>query len=273
VQDDSVRPIFTDVDRSAVPQQAIDLLNVQHASDFILKMEERAIKALDIHVGHQVLDAGCGTGKLSLDLAAHVGNSGRVIGIDVSATMIAEAKRRSRNSTLPVLFAQGDLHRLQFRDTCFDRCYSERTFQHLPDPRLALGELLRMTRPGGKIVILEPDHDLVIIDTPYVDINRRFIAWRSNTFQSGGIAHQLYRMFKEFGAVDVTVQLLPVVFTDYELRSRVAPYVREIRVAQQHNIVTQAEADMWSAYLEQAIQEGRFLCTQTSIITAATKPL
>ena len=69
MQDESIRPIFTDVDRSAAPQHAVDLLDAQHASDFILMMEQRALEALDISEGHKVLDAGCGTGKLTLDSA------------------------------------------------------------------------------------------------------------------------------------------------------------------------------------------------------------
>jgi ubiquinone/menaquinone biosynthesis C-methylase UbiE len=88
------------------------------------------------------------------------------VGLDLSQIMIEEAKRRVQDTGLPLRFVQADIQRLPFEDATFDRCYADRIFIHLPDPQLALAELVCVTRPGGKIVIAEGDHESQVLDTP-----------------------------------------------------------------------------------------------------------
>ena len=110
---------------------------------------------------------------------------------------------------------------------------------------------------------------MVTIDTLFYDVNRRFIDWRCNTFRAGRVAHQLYGWLRALGVVDVVVELLPAIFMDYAIRSRVAPYLEEIQIVQQQGVVTEAEIDAWSVCLETAIREGRFMCTQMHVLTVA----
>lgn len=268
MSESSIRPAFTDVDRSSDPHQAVKLLDAQHGSDFIFDMEQRALQWLDVQPGQHILDAGCGTGKQTQVFANLAGVEGSTMGLDFSATMVTEAVKRN-SSVTSASYIQGDIHQLPFAGAQFDRCYAERVFQHLPDPQQALRSLMRVTKPGGKIVILEPDHEMVTIDTPYHEVNRRFIEWRCNTFRAGWVAHQLYGWFKMLGVSDVAVELVPVVFTDYAIRSRVAPYLEEIRIAAQQGVVTEAEANAWCDFLEAAIRACRFLSTQLHVITVA----
>lgn len=88
----------------------------------------------------------------------------------------------------------------------------------------------------------------------------------------GGIAHQLYGICKELGLVRVDAQPLTHVYTDYEEKKVTSPYLEEIWFAHQHGTVTQEEAEKWAAYLQQAIENKRFMCMQTYIITTAFKP-
>lgn len=262
---------FSDVDRAADPEKYVKCLDAQIQVDEIERLKQRAIELLDVQAGHSVLDAGCGTGRDALAMLERVGDIGHVMGIDSSATMIAEATKRAEGHQ-QVSFRQADIHQLDLISDSFDRCLALKTFQHLSEPREALRELVRVTKPGGKIVIGEPDHELVTIATPYTDVNRRFIQFRSDSLKQGGIAHQLYGLFKEFGLVDVSIELLPTIYTDYELRKCVAPYLDEIRVAERVGVVTREEADTWNAYLEEAIRNGRYLSTGMNIITAGYKP-
>ena len=71
--------------------------------------------------------------------------------------MIAEAKRRAADTKLPIRYEVGDAHKLQFPDNTFDRCFAFSVFMHLHDPCAALNELVRVTRPGGLIAIIEVD--------------------------------------------------------------------------------------------------------------------
>ncbi len=263
---------FTDVDREADPHYYVGCLDRQRAGEFNRAYKRRTFELLDIRPGHRVLDVGCGTGDDALEMAELVGADGKVVGIDYSRTMVEEARKRGRVSSLPVEFLQGDAHRLPLPDGGFDRCRADKTFQHLPDPERALSEMIRVTRRGGRLLVVEPDHETLVIDTPYEDVTRRFLAFRSDTLAQGDIAHRLYGMFKEFGLADVAVEAATQVSTEYEATNRVMRFDGGVRVAQEHGAVTGEEADGWVAYIEEAAREGRFFCALTYFITIGRKP-
>jgi ubiquinone/menaquinone biosynthesis C-methylase UbiE len=264
---------FSDVDGSAEPEHFINCLNEQYAKDSALRVnKQRTLELAELHDGHTVLDAGCGVGFDAIQMAAQVGQTGHVFGVDLSEEMISQARLNAAHLNLPLTYRTGNIYQLEFGDNYFDRCRVDKTFQHLSDPQAALKELIRVTKPGGKILVADPDHDSVIIDTPYADINHRFLRFRSDHMPQGGIAHQLYGFCKELGLVDVQVEPLTHVYTEYEQKKITSPYLDEIWVAQEHGAVTREEAEAWTAYLKQAIESNRFMCMQTYIITCAFKP-
>ena len=61
---------------------------------------------------------------------------------------------------------------LPFPDASFDASRSERMFQHLKDPDAVFGEMVRVTKPGGRIVVLDPDWGTASIDTPGLEEDR-----------------------------------------------------------------------------------------------------
>src|SRR5690348_123015 len=71
---------------------------------------------LDVHAGDDILDVGCGTGDDTRALAHLVGRSGRITGVDSSATMIAEARRRAAGLDLPVEYRVANAQHLPFAD-------------------------------------------------------------------------------------------------------------------------------------------------------------
>ena len=130
---------------------------------------------MEIHAGDSVLDVGCGVGADTIPLKALVGESGRVIGVDFDREMLVRAGLSAKNT----IFKDGLLHicsdavHLSLRSDSLDACRSERLFQHLPHPEIALSEMLRVTKPGGRIVVLDTDHGTWSVDTPEKDIERR----------------------------------------------------------------------------------------------------
>ena len=85
--------------------------------------------------------------------------------------MVDEARRRG----LPTATV-GDATSLPFPDDFFDGCWADRTFQHLADPHKALAELARVTRSGGRIVVVDPDYDTQVVDVADQALARRSFA-------------------------------------------------------------------------------------------------
>ena len=106
------------------------------------------VQFADVHDGDHVLDIGSGTGALAAAVAT-AAPSGRVVGIDRSEPYVAVA--RARHQQPQFRFEVGDAQHLQFADACFDRTVSQLILNFIPDPNLALTEMIRVTRPGGVI--------------------------------------------------------------------------------------------------------------------------
>lgn len=263
---------FTDVDHAQKPADYVQMLDAQRSMPFMQQYKQRVRALLDLRPGLQVLEAGTGTGEDAQEAAKLVAPDGQVVGLDMSRVMIDEAKRRVQDTNLPVRFVQGDIQHLPFEDASFDRCYADRIFIHLPDPQLALAELVRVTKPGGKILIVEGDHETQVLDTPYPELTRRFFRFRNDGMRQPGIAHQLYALFKEAGLLDVQVEPLARLTTDYETIRPVAHYIEGMKSARDYSVVTAEEAEQWIQYLEEAMQTGRFFHAIMWFITSGRKP-
>jgi len=102
-----------------------------------------------------VLDVACGTGAISLALARSYGCS--VLGLDQSAEMLAEGRRRVAAAGLEnrVRLEQGNAETLAFPDGAFDALTSGYLLRYVEDPAATLAELARVVRPGGRMAILD----------------------------------------------------------------------------------------------------------------------
>ena len=101
-----------------------------------------------IRQAKHVLDAGCGTGSLSLCLAQNAA-IGSVTGLDLSSVYIEYA--RSKNHDSRVAFQVGDACALPFPDASFDHTLSLLVLQFIPEADRAVREMRRVTRPGGTV--------------------------------------------------------------------------------------------------------------------------
>lgn len=100
--------------------------------------------------GERVLDVGCGTGQTSLAIAHRVGPSGRVLGVDISAPLLARAKERAVD--VPQLaFAEADAQTHGFAEASFDLVCSRFGVMFFVDPVAAFANLARATAPTGRL--------------------------------------------------------------------------------------------------------------------------
>jgi len=105
--------------------------------------------------GDSVLDLACGPGNFSREFARAVGETGLVVGVDASRTMLERAAEEVESSglrNLALIRAGGE--DLPFRDDCFDAACCFAALHLFADPFAALGELARVLAPGGRIAIM-----------------------------------------------------------------------------------------------------------------------
>jgi len=102
--------------------------------------------------GERVLDVACGTGLVTFAAARACGESGSVIGVDLSEQMIVTARRSAeRDGITNVEFARMDAERLAFPDASFDVVLCALGLMYVPHPERALQEMRRVLRPGGRL--------------------------------------------------------------------------------------------------------------------------
>jgi SAM-dependent methyltransferase len=108
------------------------------------------IARLELRPGESVLDVACGTGNLAIP-AARAG--ARVTGLDIAPNLIAAARREARAAGLTVQFDVGDAEALPYGEGRFDTTVTMFGAMFAPRPARAVTELLRVTRPGGRIAM------------------------------------------------------------------------------------------------------------------------
>ena len=109
------------------------------------------VAAAELRGGEQVLDLGCGTGHSTLALAAR---AGRVVGLDLTDAMLAEARHLARErGVVNASFERGDAEAVPYPDACFDVVTSRVSAHHYARPERAVQEAARVLRPGGLLVV------------------------------------------------------------------------------------------------------------------------
>jgi SAM-dependent methyltransferase len=114
---------------------------------------EAAQEAVRISEGEAVLDVGCGCGDTSFALADRVGPAGRVVGLDLSAPMLARARETSQGRP-NVAFVEGDASRVSLGASAFDVLFSRFGVMFFSDPTLAFTHLRGGLRPSGRVAFV-----------------------------------------------------------------------------------------------------------------------
>ncbi|MFI5273956.1 MAG: class I SAM-dependent methyltransferase [Ktedonobacterales bacterium] len=250
----------------------VDTRYLELAAELARLDKRRTYEVMHVQLGQRVLDVGSGPGIDTLALAALVGESGAVCGVDYDAAMVAEADRRAieAGAAARVRHVVASAASLPFADVTFDAARSERLLQHISDPDAVLREMNRVTRPGGWVVVLETDYSSLTIDSEQVEVERRLARVAAERVRSGYAARSLRRLFARAGLTDLTVEVRPQVFTSYPVVRRgwldaVEP------VALARGAVTPVELARWHDELEAAEAGGAFFASLNHILVAGMR--
>lgn len=140
---------MTDLDRGQVSSSAAEVYDTFFVPALFGQWTDVVLDAADVRSGHHVLDLGCGTGVLARAAHRRVGPEGRVIGVDPNDGMLAVARRSAPH----IDWQTGVAEELPYLDHAFDRTVSQFALMFFSDPKSALGEIGRVTRPDGRVAL------------------------------------------------------------------------------------------------------------------------
>ena len=190
------------------------------------------------------------------------------MGVDASETMLTEARRRAGTTTLPVEFRSGDITNLPLDDATCDGALCERVFQHLASPHEAMAELVRITRPGGRIVVIDTDWGLHAIHGADPTLTAAITDCWARNAANGLAGRQLPALFADAGLRDPTVIAETMTSTDPQQPSS-PPFAAMAAAACRAGAISAADADTWLNQLADAGRCGHFFWAVTMFAVAS----
>ena len=251
------------------PKGYVDPHYLQALAGLIKPIKQRSYELMQLQPEQRLLDVGCGPGIDTVVLGQIVGKTGKVIGIDLDATMIAEADMRARQAGVDtfVRHQQGDATSLPFESDWFDACRSERLFMHLLHPDQALQEMIRVTKAGGRLVVADPDWGSVSMDTFELEVERQLARVGAERALNNGYSGRcLFRLFKEHRLTDVSLEIFPLHSTDLALWRYLARQDEVEEKAVADGIYSREDLQHWRTTLQQADRRKVFFASVNMIM-------
>jgi len=201
-----------------------------------------------------------------------------VIGLDASTTMLDVARRRAAEAGVNAEFRVGDAQALALPDGAVDACRSERMLQWVPDPERALAEMVRVVRPGGRVVVADTDWRSLTFDLIEPDVHdavtAAFRALRGPGYDVGG---KLLNRCRDLGLVDIDITAATQVWTQWDPDADDAPagfFPLRIVMEQlgERGMIDRDMADRFVVDLEDAARRDRLFVALTMFAVYGRRP-
>lgn len=215
----------------------------------LLAAPKQAGLAASAAAGGRVLDVGCGPGVDTVELARRMGPDGRVDGVDADPAMVAAADRRAGAAGLAdrVRHSVAPADALPFATATFDATRAERLLQHIAEPAATVAEMVRVTRPGGAVVLVDTDWASLSLAGGDRSVERRVTAGLLTMVPNPTAGRDLRALLVHAGAVGVTMEPFVVAFTDLDL----ARFLARLTMVEQRLVaagsIGAGEAERWQA--------------------------
>jgi ubiquinone/menaquinone biosynthesis C-methylase UbiE len=184
--------------RAYMPAGASRILNARS-----LETAHRRLAEV-LRPGQTVLDVGCGTGAITRQIAEGVVPRDFVVGMDSNAHLIRQARQKHQHRP-NVRFAVANIYHLPCTRV-FDIA-TTRVFQWLAAPQRALQAIREATRPHGRVIVLDDNHEKVQwVPIPPASVQRfytAFLRWRAEAGMDNAMADHLMPLFRTVGFADI----------------------------------------------------------------------
>lgn len=136
-------------ERGQVSADAAKIYEEFYLPGLFAEWTSRVIEAAEIERGQRVVDVACGTGVLARAVADRVGNTGMTVGVDINKGMLDVAKEKAPE----IEWHQAPAEALPLNDNCFDAVVCQFGLMYFEDRQVALEEMMRVLRPGGRLAV------------------------------------------------------------------------------------------------------------------------
>ncbi|MBI2263950.1 MAG: class I SAM-dependent methyltransferase [Armatimonadetes bacterium] len=159
----------------------------------------------------KILDAGCGLGFIGRLLERYFPD-GTIYGVDIEKELIVRARKLNKELGSRVKLEVQDVNHLRFPKNSFDLVICQSLLINLPNPKDALKQMIQVTRPGGRVVVVEPfDEQIHYYPQFSKEINNLLLkhhkavekAIRKNSAASMSVTRELPQMFLDLGLTNV----------------------------------------------------------------------
>ncbi|MBM2622898.1 methyltransferase domain-containing protein [Actinoplanes sp. LDG1-06] len=265
------RTPFADLDRQPREMTTMLLAALEEMGRHpeIRRVRNTAMQALRPAAGWRVLDAGSGAGDVARWIATEVGPAGEVIALDYSAATIAAAVERHDGSN--VRYTTGDVSAIDLPSDNVDGVWCERVLQHIDDADLAIAELIRVTRPGGRVCLIDTDWSSLAFDGVPPRLARTVVSGMHGrlTPRQVDMGRTLRRRLVGKGLSDVSATPVTCVFGDPASAAVVLPMVNPM-VPEQAWMTAPGVREKWFSHVDEAGARGDFLAVLTIWAVAGT---
>jgi ubiquinone/menaquinone biosynthesis C-methylase UbiE len=262
------------IDRQPDPAQFVEILESRGRAPSQARLRRRFLGFAGVRSGWDVLEVGSGTGVLCRDLARLVGPRGRVTGVEPSRVFVAAARELAREDGLArrIAFRVGDGTALRFPANRFDGALAVTVLLHVLDPSAIVGELVRVTRPGGIVGLQDQDLGSLVFDHPDPALTRRIVEGvQRRNYVEPLSGRTLLRRLVEHGLTRVRLRTDVYQDTTYEPFTR-GLIERRARHAVEFGIVSARTAARWVAEVERSVAAGSFFLTLNFYGAVGVKP-
>lgn len=246
-------------------------LDKQYAAPSLMEQRRRTLEALKLVPGERVLDVGCGPGYLTLEMAAQVGPSGHVDGIDTSQPMLdVAAARCAAHPHIGLRFA--DATELPYADASFDAVAVVQVYLFVPALERALAEVARVLKPGGRAVVVDTDWDSVVMHTSDPERTERFLRIWKQRYVDATVARRFPGSLRRAGLVIEHASAIPIVELAPDEVSYSGSQLPEMtKFMINKGGIAPAEAQAWEADIRDLAARGEYFYALNRYLFVARK--
>ena len=259
---------FSDVDAVGAADRAATYLAT--AAERVAQTRKESYHLLAVGAGDSVLDVGCGLGEVCADLADLVGHTGTVVGVDLSQALIERA--RQQWEALPIRFEVGDAENLQFEDATFHAVWSERVLQHVARPAVAIAEIARVLRPGGRLLVTDSVHRSFVVATANPRVWDAIRAHGAEAVRNPDVGLRLGEWMESAG-LQVQVHPIARIAGDWPTVRLLLGIDAGAAAAVEAGAITAVEAEDFLAEQQARFDRGVFAMSTVVVRALGTKPV